>query len=215
MTDIRPSPEALDAAAANRAQPIEERDLEQAIALHRALAHAEVSIARLHQRDGEPEETDPRKVKRKTNGHGIGATGLPFSHPFQRFLDESFGVTFPWSAGLKALRHECRRSHSEHWDRDVWQGSLCYRLISMTCRFDWSYERACYELGVTPERTRPVLLRGLRRIENKLAELQARATETVKSDEGRNDWQAPVHHQRHDQPGLHASECPQCRGAAA
>jgi hypothetical protein len=211
MTDIRKGDSQLNAEAAGR-----EVDLAARIVLHRALAHAETSIVRLHQRDGEPEETDPRKVSRKTQGHGIGATGLPFSHPFGRFLDESYGVAFPWSAGLKALRHECRRSHSEHWDRFEWGGSLCYRLISMTCRFDWAYERACFELTVTPERTERTLRRAFGRIEDKLAELQARATETVHADAGRHDWMAPAHEHR-ALPGLHAVECAQClrRRAAA
>lgn len=192
MTRVDVSPEQLNAEAAAPASA----DLVGRLALHRALAHAETSIVRLHQRDGDD-----------------AGLGPPFSHPFVQFLDESFGVSFPWSAGLKTLRLECRRSHSEHW-RDEYGGSLCYRLVSMTCRFGWSYQRACYDLQVTPERTERTLQRALKRIEDKLAELQARATETVHADAGRNDWMAPAHQHR-AVAGLHAVECPQCLRRAA
>lgn len=211
MTQVDKSPEQLSAEAAAPPVPLAPR-----LALHRYLSHQETSIVRLHQRDGEPEETDPRRVVRKTNRHGIGATGLPFSHPFERFLSESFGQTFPWSAGMKAVRVECRRSHSDHWERPEWNGSLCYRLVSLVCRYDWSYSAACYELHVDPERTEAVVHRALRRIEQKLTELQARASEVVASDSGRNEWwSAP--HEHHVVPGLHESECLQClrRRAAA
>lgn len=192
MTAIPKSDSQLDAEAADTV------DLTRRLAMHRALAHAEVSIVRLHQRDGDDS--------------GIG---IPFAEPFVRYLDEAYGMAFPWSAGLKALRTECRRSHSEHWSAPEWRGSLCYQLVSMTCRFDWSFERACYELVVTPERTERTLHRALRRIEDKLAELQARASETVHADAGRHDWMAPEHEHR-AMDGLHAAECPQCiRKAAA
>jgi hypothetical protein len=220
MTDIRPSPEMLDAAAANRAEAAATVDLATRLALHRALAHAETWIPRLHVgvggsgrststwKDG-AEAPEPGTV----GGYGrIGWTGVEFAPQFIRFIDESFGVAYPWSAGLKTLRLECRRSHSEHWQRDEWHGSLCYTLTSMVCRFGWSYEKACYALWVTPERTERTLQRALRRIEDKLAELQARATETVHADAGRNDWQAPAH-VHVGLPGAHRDEClnPVCR----
>lgn len=200
MTTIRKSDAQLDAEAS--ALP---RNLEQAIQLHRALASAELFLPRLHQRDGE---------------FGIG---LPFSHPFERFLDGSFGPSFSWSAGLKAVRQDCRRTHSEHWSRPEWRGSLCATLVTLVCRpaYLYSFERACYELGVTPERTERTLLKAFRRIEQRLDEIQARETEVVKSSEGRHDWQAPAHVHRpldglHDAPPEQGG-CIQCwrRRAAA
>jgi hypothetical protein len=190
MTRVDKSPEQLDAEASAPQLPLAPR-----IALHRLLAHAEVSIARLHQRDGE---------------FGIG---VPFSHPFERFLDESFG-TFYWSAGLKALRQECRRRHSDHWHRPEWRGSLCYALVSAVCRFDVAYTRACFDLWVDPVRTEPTLHRALHRIEQKIDELQARASEKVHSDSGRHDWLAPEH-EHHALEGLHQEDCMQCRRNAA
>jgi hypothetical protein len=184
MTDIRKSDAQLDAEAA------EERDLDAAIALHRELYRSDRLILRLHDRDGES---------------GIGP---PFSAPFEHLLDERYGVVMPWSNGWRGLRYECRRSHSEHWATE-WGGSLCARLIALIVIDERSYGRACYDLHVDQERTERTLLRAFRRIEERMDELQARATETVKSDEGRHDWQAPKF-EHHAVDGLHQQDCLQC-----
>lgn len=174
-----------------------QRSLPHAIALHRALSQAEIGgLLRLHVRDGES---------------GIGP---PFAQPFEHYLDARYGVAFPWSAGLKALRADCRRTHSDHWARPEWRGSLCYRLVHLVVRDGYSFERACYELVCTPERTERTILRAFRRIEQKLDELQARETEVVKSSEGRHDFMAAPHVHR-PLDGLHRVDCPQCRRAAA
>jgi hypothetical protein len=190
MTDIRKSDSQLDAEAAGLP------DIESAIRFHRALSQAELFVQRLHDRDGE------------------SGLGPPFSERFRRYLDAEYGAVFPWSAGLKALRYECRKSHSEHWHRPEWHGSLCNRLVHLVIREGWSFHRACYELYVSPPRTQRVFLNGLRRIEQRLDEIQSRETEVVKSTEGRHDWLAPAH-VHHAVPGLHQLECEQCKRRTA
>lgn len=192
MTDIRKSDAQLDAEATTPSPPLAPR-----IALHRRLAKADGYIVRLHVQEGDDQ--------------GIG---VPFNEQFVRYLEERYGTQYPWQNGLRTVRTECRRSHSDHWERPEWDGSLCYRLVSLVCRYDYSFSRACYELHVDPDRTEAVMQRALRRIEERLDELQARATSTVESDKGRHDWMAPAHVHR-PLDGLHREDCPQCRRAAA
>jgi len=193
MTAVDVSPEQLNAEAVAPS-----RSLEDAIVLHRALSMAETSILRLHQRDGE------------------SGLGPPFSPAFERFLDAFYGTAFPWSAGLKSLRWDCRRNHSEHWSRKEWQGSLCYRLVHLTVREGWHFDRACYELWVDPNRTERVLLRGLRRIEQRLTELASREESRTISERGAQDPTRPAepaHVHRHP-PESSLEDCPQCVRAA-
>jgi hypothetical protein len=191
MTDIRKSDAQFDAEASAPPLPLAPR-----LALHRLLARQDMGILKLHQRDGD---------------FGIG---LPFSHPFERFLDGIYGVEKPWMAGLKALRVECRRSHSDHWTRPEWRGSLCHSLVAKTCVLDVSWTWACFDLYVDPAKTEPVMQNALRRIEQKLTELQARASEVVASDSGRNEWWASKH-VHHVVPGLHREDCRQCQRETA
>ncbi len=186
MSRVDRSPEQLNAEAAAPYAPLAPR-----LVLHRLLAHDEATILKLHVRDGDD-----------------SGVGVPFNETFARFLEEKYGTQYPWSAGLKSVRVECRRSHPEHW-RDPFRGSLCATLVSMVCRFDWDYGKACLELGLYPSKTEATMQRALRRIEERLDELQARATSTVESDKGRHDWLAPVHEHR-SVPGLHMQECRQC-----
>jgi hypothetical protein len=216
VTSLRKSDAQLDAEAS---APLEERDLDAAIAAHRVLYAADLGILRLHVRDGES---------------GIGP---PFAPPFANFLDywycdakepcghdhtndlpiARYGIQFPWTSGLKAVRIECRRSHKEHWDRPEWRGSFCYQLVSMVCCRNWTYERACFELAASPRRTRGPMFRALRRIEDEMQKMHdkemARQSPAPRTPA---EWMAEEHHHR-VLDGLHVEDCIQClrRRAAA
>jgi hypothetical protein len=194
VTQIRKSDAQLDAEAA---QPLEERDLDAAIVLHRALYRADIFIARLHQRDGES---------------GIGP---PFSPPFENYLDDRLGG-FPWSRALFWLRYRvCRSSHPEHLTRPEWGSGLCYRLVDLVVRREFSLDMARLELGLSSgPRSRRTLDSALLAIERRMED-QARL-EQAKQSRPRlpAEWMGPAHHHR-ALGGLHAAECPQCHPTAA
>lgn len=192
MTDIRKSPEQLDAEATG---PLEERDIGAAIKWHRTQFCAEVGILRLHQRDGE------------------SGLGPPFTHPFVAFLDEQYGA-FPWSRSLFFLRHRvCRTSHPEH-HRLEWRGALCHELVNLVIRQDYSLDAARLKLGLPHEgKSRRTLDSALLVIERNLERLMSEQKPEVHRDPA--EWMAPVHVHR-PLGGLHGEECenPVCRRAA-
>jgi hypothetical protein len=104
----------------------------------------------------------------------------------------------------------CRNQHPEHLDRVEWQGSLCYELVSFTIRRDYSLPAACWELGTTPDRSKRVLNGALYWIEEAMDTQRQKQEDRRAADVGRNRWWEEMHHERHDMPGLHAEECPQC-----
>jgi hypothetical protein len=199
MTRIDKSPEMLDAAAANRAQPIEERDLSAAILMHRTLYAADLNwLSKLHVRDGES---------------GIG---VPFNPVFEAFLDGRLGQ-FPWNRALFAVRVDCRANHApKHTDRPEWRGSLCYVLTSLVIRFDYSLLAARLELGLPLDgKTRRTLDNALLFIESDL-KLQHRRQEQAQSASVARmpaEWMGKGH-VHVGLPGLHRDECPQCARAA-
>ena len=130
MTRIDRSEAQLDAEAA---APLEERDLDAAIEMHRTLFRAEVGILRLHQRDGDD-----------------AGLGPPFHHRFADFLDEHYG-SFPWNRALLWMRYRvCRSSHPEHL-RAEWGSGLCGELVSLDSRGEYSLDRARLKLGLPHE----------------------------------------------------------------
>lgn len=199
MTDIRPSPEQLNAQAA---APTEERDLSAAIDMHRALFRADLSwLSKLHVRDGES---------------GIG---VPFNPVFEAFLDGRLGQ-FPYASAVMAMRVNCRVAHRpKHTERDEWNGSLCHSLLGLVIRLDYSLDAARLRLGLPEEgKSRRTLDNALLFVERRLEDMMLRSEREQQATVPRSpvDWMSPVFHQRHDQPGAHQAECPQCiRRAAA
>lgn len=192
MTDIRKSDAQLDAEAA---APLEDRDLDAAIDVHRQLYQVETGILRLHSRDGES---------------GIGP---PFNPVFAAFLDERYHA-FPWSRSLLFLRwNVCRRTHSQHWERAEWRGSLCFELVNYVIRRESSLDYARLQLGLPNEgKTRRTLDSALLVIERRLEALLADDKPEVRRDPV--EWMASPHAHR-PLGGLHGEDCPQClRGAA-
>ena len=192
MTRVDKSPEQLDAEAA---APLEERDLDLAVLAHRRLFRVECGILRLHQRDGE------------------SGLGPPFSQLFENYLDGRLGA-FPWSRALFHLRYVCRGNHPEHL-REEWRGALCWALVNLVVRQDYSLGGARKELYLANEgKSRRTLDSALltieRRLEDQLAAERQRQTPVQRSP---SEWMAPAH-VHHRLEGLHAEECEQCRRAA-
>lgn len=190
MTRVDKSPEQLDA----EASAPEDRDLEQAIAAHRLLFKAETGILKLHQRDGE------------------SGLGPPFNPIFAAYLSEEY-FAFPWSKALLHLRWRvCRQTHTEHLERPEWGGSLCHSLVALVIRQEHGLDMARLQLGLPDEkRTRRTLDSALLAIERRLEVLieDDKAKQSLPAREPR-EWMGAVHRPRHDQPGLHQAECPQC-----
>lgn len=212
MTRIDRSPEQLSAEAA-----APQRNLADTILLHRALAARDLWISRMT-------TTAPPVFTDKNGGRSsdpMSQLGPTLSWPLTAFISykiedgemvETPAQSFPWSVGLASVRHHCRRDHTTHWDQEVWNGSACHAIVSAVVRRGMQLERACFETGLSLSLGTDLLTKAFARIENKLKELQVKATEVVKSDEGRNDWQSLPHEHR-AVPGVHADECqnPICR----
>jgi hypothetical protein len=213
MSNVPISPEQRQAEAA----PL---DLDDRIAMHRWLFARDLWISQL--------TTEAPPVFTKESGERLSdpmsMLGPTLSWPLTAFISYRIGEdgemidtpawSFPWAVGLASVRHHCRRDHTTHWDRDVWHGSLCWALVSATVRRQMLTERAFFNLEVSQSLGTDLLTKALARIESKLKELQAKATEVVSSDAGRHEWQAPVHEHRHP-PDTSLQDCPQCRGEAA
>lgn len=130
------------------------------------------------------------------------------SHP------EGYGADFPWSKALWRLKFHCRKEHPYHRaaDRPYWRGSLCWQLVTFTVCRNWSVQNAAEILRYdNPE---PVLRDALGFIEDSIDAARRKAEKRLRDDEGRfSVIDAPINRQRHDQPGLHQVDCPQCRAA--
>lgn len=105
------------------------------------------------------------------------AIGLNLSALMVRLIGhpDGFGQAFPWRQALWALRHECRSQHLGHTDRDVFEGSLCQRLVYLVVVYDFSPDMAAQELGIDPTRSMRVLEEALRWINGDLDRQQERA----------------------------------------
>jgi hypothetical protein len=87
---------------------------------------------------------------------------------------DGYGQAFPWRQALWRLRHECRSSHLGHTDRDVFEGSLCQRLVYLVVVYDYSPDMAAWQLGVDPARSMRLLEEALRWIERSIDREQER-----------------------------------------
>jgi hypothetical protein len=191
MTEIRKSDAQLDA----EAQPLEERDLDTAIALHRGLFRDDLSaMIRLHARDGDD-----------------AGLGPPFNPVFAGYLSDEFG-SLQWNRAWFYLRHRvCRSSHSEHWERPEWYGSLCGRIVHLVIREEYPLTWAMAKLGLTHEgKSRRTLDSGLLIIERKLEAIASDDKPELRRDP--SEWMAPAWDHR-CLDGLHLAECenPVCR----
>lgn len=200
MTRVDRSPEQLNAEAA---QPLEERDLEAAIALHRALYRTDLNwLMKLHVRDGE------------------SGLGPPFSPVFEAFLDGRLGQ-FPYSKALTALRYACRRDHRpKHVDRDEWRGSLCHALVSYVIRQDYALDAARTELGLADAaKSRRTLDNALLWIERRLEEMAQQQDQAQRATVTREprEWMHEEPHRHRALDGLHSVDCenPVCRDRRA
>ena len=185
------------------------------IALHRQLLRDDAHIARLVSRQ------PPTSLDLHTgvlHEEPAAAIGMNMSGRLLKYVGhpEGYGSDFPWSKALFRLRYQCRREHPYHRaaDRPYWRGSLCHELVRFTVIREFSIENAAKILRYdNPE---PVLRYALSYIEASMDEARRKAEQRVRDEEGRfSVTDAPRVEQRHDQPGLHASECPQCRRNAA
>ena len=202
MTALRKSDSQLDAEAAAPRRPIEE-----SIALHRLLYRDDLTIKRLTT-ETPPVLTDGTGKRTSDPMSMIGPT---LSMPLTRLISEEYGYLFPWSRAVQIMRYRlCRREHPEHLDRPEWNGSLCYQLVTFTIRREYSLPRACYELGTTPERSERVLTNALYWVETAMDVQRQRQEERQKPDRRLRPWYEADTHERHDQPGLHQEDCPQC-----
>lgn len=221
MTRLEKSPEQLDAEAADTLRselnpvrgrgslgvpadsrpapdPIEERDLDAAIALHRALYAVDISwVMKLHQRDGD---------------YGIG---VPFNPVFEAYLDGRLGA-FPWSKALQSLRQNCRVNHApKHTDREEWRGSLCHSLLVIVIRHEHPVAEAQRQLGLpNAGKTKRTLDNALLFLERRLEDAYWRDQQTQPVQRTPAEWMRVEHRQRHDQPGMHRVDCQQCLRAA-
>lgn len=165
MTDRRLSDSTLDAMAAAPPQPL--ADL---IADHRYLYRLDVSIDRM------TTETPPVHTDLQTgisSADPMSKIGPTLSYPLERFISGAFGGMFPWSRALAALRAQCRRTHRRgHLEHEAWRGSLCHALVTYTVIRDYRFDRACFELYVTPDRAERVLRSGFTFIEQKLDDIK-------------------------------------------
>jgi hypothetical protein len=193
LTDIRKSDAQLDAEAA---QPLEERDLDAAIALHRAAFAADRNwLLKLHVRDGD---------------YGLG---VPFSPAFEALLEGRLGQ-FPYSKALLHLRERyCRATHPSHTSRPEWRGSLCSALVSIVIRLEQPIAEAQRQLGLPNEgKTRRTLDNALLYVERRVDEFYEAQRRPV-PERTPAEWMGPAHvHQTLG--GLHREECPQCQRAA-
>lgn len=104
------------------------------------------------------------------------AIGLNLSALMVRLIGhpDGYGQAFPWRQALWGLRHECRSQHLGHTDRDVFEGSLCQRLVYLVVVYDYSPDMAALSLGIDPVRSMRVLEEALRWIEGALDRQQER-----------------------------------------
>jgi hypothetical protein len=201
MTTLRKSDAQLDAEAARR--PIAE-----SIELHRGLYRDDLTIKKLTT-ETPPVLTDPNTGRR--NSDPMSMIGPTLSLPLTRFITDEYGYLFPWLRAVQIMRYRlCRKEHPEHLERPEFRGSLCSELVTMTIRQEYLLPRACFELGTTPERSERVLTNALYWVEECMDAQRQRQEDKRAADVGRNRWWEEVHHERHDIPGLHAEECPQC-----
>lgn len=126
---------------------------------------------------------------------------------------EGYGSDFPWSRALWRLRHYCRKEHPYHraGDRPYWRGSLCHQLVIFVVIREWSVENAAKILRY--DNPQPVLRYALGWIEASMDDARKRAEKRAREDEGHGPGAVPryVTEQRHDQPGMHRVDCPQCK----
>jgi len=193
-----------------------QRSLDAMLADHRALYQADLFIPRLST-ESPPVFTDSHTGVQSADP--MSMIGPTLSKQLAGYIDyhQRDGETvptpsgiFPYARSMATMRRECRRAHSDHWDRPEWRGSLCNRLVSMTVAEGYAFDRACYDLVVDRKRSERVLRRALVRIVEHMDELQARQT-YAKTD---GVWPAPPPHVHRPLGGLHQIECEQCRRAA-
>jgi hypothetical protein len=203
MTTLRKSDCQLDAEAAVPRRPVAE-----SIELHRGLYRDDLTIKKLTT-ETPPVLTDGQTGRRSSDP--MSKIGPTLSLPLTRLITEEYGYLFPWNRGLFIMRYRlCQKEHFEHRERPEWRGSLCYELVTFTVRREYSLPRACYELGVTPERSGRALNGALYWIEECMDAQRQRQEDKRAADVGRNRWWEEIHHEKHDIPGMHAEDCPQC-----
>lgn len=186
------------------------------ILLHQGMHHAELRIERLASRQP-PTLIDRSGTRRSEPSTSLGMT---LSARLLRYLShpEGYGDAFPWSRALWLLRVECRRRHQHHRGPDVpyWRGALCHQLVMFTVVRGYSIASTARILRY--DRPEPVLRYALAYIESVIDQLMASGRELDR--QGETERQARVsghalsaqpHRERHDMPGLHRVECPQCR----
>lgn len=147
------------------------------------------------------------------------AIGMTISGPLLRRIGhpEGFGSHHPWSSGLWRLRHHCRRNHPYHRaaDRPYWRGSLCHQLVVFTILRGYTLVEAAGILRYdSPD---AVLREALTFIEDTIDDFRAKAEKRERELQGHGPGAVPAYRveQRHDQPGLHQQDCPQCRKSNA
>ena len=199
--------------------------LDDTIALHRNLYRDDLFIDRLVQRQ------PPTSLDLNTgvlDQEPAAAIGMTISGRLLRYVGhpEGYGSDFPWSKALYRLRFHCRKRHLDHRaaDRPYWRGSLCWQAVHLTVVRNFGPVPASQILRIS--NLEDVLLgiendKGQRTggalgfIESAMDDYRERSERRQRDDEGRGPGAvpAPRSEQRHDQPGMHRDDCPQCKAA--
>ena len=195
-----------------RARPIS--GIERTIALHRNLAADDAHIGVLVSR--QPPTTFDYQLAGWAQ-EPAAAIGMTVSARLLKYVGhaDGFGSDFPWHRALWRLRFYCRKNHEFHRaaDRPYWRGSLCQQLVTFVILRGWSVQNAAEILLYdNPE---PVLREALQWIEDSIDASRRKAEKQQRDEQGRGPGAvpAPLSEQRHDQPGMHRDDCPQCKAA--
>ena len=197
--------------------------LDATIQLHRELYRSDIRIDRLVTR--QPPTTLDVNTGQLHVEDGT-RTGMNMSGRLLRYLGhpEGYGDHHQWSKALWLLKVECRRKHPSHrsLERPYWRGSLCWQAVKLVIIGG----EAKGEGPRTPEQAAQILKLAnidallascFREIERMIDEADDNAIAREKQLESIVNPVnvAPRSPERHDMPGAHQLECPQCRKRGA
>jgi hypothetical protein len=185
--------------------------LEDTIAWHRAAYKDDTHISRLVQRQ------PPTTLDLNTgtlHQEPAAAVGMTMSARLLKYVShpEGYGADFPWSKALWNLRGWCRKEHRRRYHSVElhWDGSLCHQMVKFVVIREWSVPNAAAILDYDdPE---PILRDAFAYMEQRIDDFRRQAERRERELEGHGPGAipAPVHEHR-ALPGLHETDCIQCR----
>jgi hypothetical protein len=174
--------------------------LDDRIEDHRAMYRADLLIPRLVSR--QPPTTLDLNTgqldQEPADANGMNLSGRMIKrlgHP------EGFGADFPWTKALWLTRSWCRRDHRRryHSADELWQGSLCHRMVYLVVVEGWGVQRAGFKLHYTDPAA--ILRDAFDFIEDTIDDFRRSQEQRAREDEGRaltclcgHSWS------RHDNP---------------